>query len=60
MDPLIIFMDCYGNPLPFYKLLWTRYPPLQITIRPLPPVIYYITLHRMADTSKQINKGQEK
>ena len=19
MDPLIIFMDCYGNPLPFYK-----------------------------------------
>ena len=53
-------MDRYKNPLLFCKLLRTRYPPLQTITRPLPSATYHTTPHRMADTSKQIDEGQEK
>ena len=29
-------------------------------IRPLPPAMYYITLHSMVDISKQVSEGQKK
>ena len=57
IDPLITFIDHYGNPLPFCEPLWTHYPPLRTTTRPLPPAIHHTILYRMADTSKQIDEG---